>query len=184
MANSINYARILNCLNCYFTKRLFNTSSNLERLRSEWRRNRAPSNTKLGTENITEVRKAYGGFKKWKAVTVKSGKYSLTSQNIDPEELQLVDIAHCSQAYEEKVITLHTYVIVDVNPLKDKINIEKLTLSDSTYIHIKELFESGKLYAKVTTKPGQVGLCDGYIVEGLELDNLVNKIKNYRSVLQ
>ena len=187
MANSIYYARVLflNCINSYITKRSISTSSSLARLRSEWRKNRPPANTMLGVENITEIRKAYGGFKKWKAVTVKSGKYGLPSQNINSQELLIEDVVHSDtglQARENKIITKHTYIIVDVKSLKDQINIEQLSSNSSqlTRAHIKELFDLGKLYAKVTSKPGQVGVCDGYIIEGVELDSLVNKLQNYQ----
>jgi small subunit ribosomal protein S8e len=30
-------------------------------------------------------------------------------------------------------------------------------------------FASGRLYAKITSRPGQTGRCDGYILEGKEL---------------
>eukprot|EP00184_Porphyridium_aerugineum_P001424 CAMPEP_0184700188 /NCGR_PEP_ID=MMETSP0313-20130426/9771_1 /TAXON_ID=2792 /ORGANISM="Porphyridium aerugineum, Strain SAG 1380-2" /LENGTH=216 /DNA_ID=CAMNT_0027159693 /DNA_START=63 /DNA_END=713 /DNA_ORIENTATION=+ len=35
---------------------------------------------------------------------------------------------------------------------------------------ILEEFATGRLYAKVTSRPGQSGRCDGYILEGKELD--------------
>ncbi|KAJ2782571.1 ribosomal protein S8A [Coemansia javaensis] len=39
-------------------------------------------------------------------------------------------------------------------------------------------FGSGRLYAIITSRPGQSGRCDGYILEGKELDFYLRKIRN------
>jgi len=36
--------------------------------------------------------------------------------------------------------------------------------------HLKEQFATGRLYACVASRPGQSGRCDGYILEGKELE--------------
>nr|CDS34707.1 40S ribosomal protein S8 [Hymenolepis microstoma]CDS34714.1 40S ribosomal protein S8 [Hymenolepis microstoma] len=43
--------------------------------------------------------------------------------------------------------------------------------------HLKEQFMSGRLLACVSSRPGQVGRCDGYILEGKELDFYSRKLK-------
>jgi len=35
---------------------------------------------------------------------------------------------------------------------------------------IQDQFNSGRLYAVISSRPGQCGRCDGYILEGKELD--------------
>lgn len=42
--------------------------------------------------------------------------------------------------------------------------------------NIEEQFRTGKLLAMVSSKPGQVGRADGYILEGAELDFYLKKI--------
>ncbi|XP_068735749.1 small ribosomal subunit protein eS8-like [Montipora capricornis] len=42
---------------------------------------------------------------------------------------------------------------------------------------LEEQFPSGRLFACVASRPGQSGRCDGYILEGKELDFYVRKIK-------
>jgi len=42
---------------------------------------------------------------------------------------------------------------------------------------ISEQFEKGRLYAKVSTSPGQCGSADGYILEGEELAFYVKKMQ-------
>jgi len=42
--------------------------------------------------------------------------------------------------------------------------------------HLKEQFSSGRLYASISSRPGQSGRCDGYILEGKELDFYLKKM--------
>jgi small subunit ribosomal protein S8e len=43
--------------------------------------------------------------------------------------------------------------------------------------HLEEQFLTGRLYACVASRPGQCGRCDGYILEGKELEFYVRKIR-------
>ena len=43
--------------------------------------------------------------------------------------------------------------------------------------NIDTQFTTGRLYALVTSRPGQCGRCDGYILEGKELDFYVKKMQ-------
>jgi small subunit ribosomal protein S8e len=43
--------------------------------------------------------------------------------------------------------------------------------------HLLEQFQAGRLLARVSSRPGQSGRCDGYILEGKELDFYLRKIK-------
>ncbi|KAJ1984590.1 ribosomal protein S8A [Dimargaris verticillata] len=43
---------------------------------------------------------------------------------------------------------------------------------------LKELFDTGRLYAAISSRPGQCGRADGYILEGEELGFYLNKIKS------
>ena len=110
---------------------------------------------------------------------------------------------------EKNIIAKGTYLLVDALPLKDRIDIDKLgspvpmngeqvdteksasetdkgdsgkaipsekvDMSQS----IINLLEEGKLYAKVTVRPGQEGSVDGEIVEGVELASLLEILENY-----
>jgi len=44
--------------------------------------------------------------------------------------------------------------------------------------HIKEQFAMGRLYAALSSRPGQSGRADGYILEGKELDFYLRKLHN------
>ena len=45
-------------------------------------------------------------------------------------------------------------------------------------VHVKEQFNTGRLYAILKSRPGQSGRADGYILEGRELDFYLKKIKH------
>ena len=42
-------------------------------------------------------------------------------------------------------------------------------------------FMSGRLMARISSRPGQSGRCDGYILEGKELDFYVRKLRERRA---
>jgi len=42
--------------------------------------------------------------------------------------------------------------------------------------NVLEQFKSGKILASISSKPGQVGRADGYILEGEELDFYIKQI--------
>lgn len=43
--------------------------------------------------------------------------------------------------------------------------------------HLEDQFATGRLYASVSSRPGQSGRCDGYILEGKELEFYLRKLK-------
>ena len=43
--------------------------------------------------------------------------------------------------------------------------------------HVEEQFATGRLYACISSRPGQSGRCDGYILEGKELDFYLKKMQ-------
>lgn len=44
-----------------------------------------------------------------------------------------------------------------------------------------EQFMTGRLYASIASRPGQCGRCDGYILEGKELEFYVKKMQKKKS---
>jgi small subunit ribosomal protein S8e len=41
---------------------------------------------------------------------------------------------------------------------------------------LADQFNTGRLYARISSRPGQVGRCDGYILEGEELSFYLRKL--------
>lgn len=46
---------------------------------------------------------------------------------------------------------------------------------------LEEQFTAGRVLACVSSRPGQNGRCDGYVLEGKELDFYMKKIKQKKS---
>lgn len=46
---------------------------------------------------------------------------------------------------------------------------QRLAISGKVEMPLERQFESGRLYAVISSRPGQSGRCDGYILEGEEL---------------
>ena len=42
---------------------------------------------------------------------------------------------------------------------------------------LEDQFSTGRLYAAISSRPGQCGRCDGYILEGKELEFYVRKLQ-------
>jgi len=42
--------------------------------------------------------------------------------------------------------------------------------------NLADQFNTGRLYARITSRPGQVGRCDGYVLEGEELNFYLRKL--------
>jgi len=46
---------------------------------------------------------------------------------------------------------------------------------------LDDQFASGRLYAAIASRPGQCGRCDGYILEGKELEFYLRKLSRKKS---
>ena len=46
---------------------------------------------------------------------------------------------------------------------------------------LTEQFQTGRLYASISSRPGQCGRCDGYILEGKELEFYVKKMQKKKT---
>ena len=51
----------------------------------------------------------------------------------------------------------------------------------SVAANVDAQFVTGRLYALVTSRPGQCGRCDGYVLEGKELDFYLKKMQKKKS---
>ena len=68
----------------------------------------------------------------------------------------------------------------DIDEKRSKSLARKLTLRNKGHTvapNIDNQFTTGRVYAIVTSRPGQCGRCDGYILEGKELDFYVKKMQ-------
>jgi small subunit ribosomal protein S8e len=47
--------------------------------------------------------------------------------------------------------------------------------------HVAEQFQQGRLFACITSRPGQDGVCDGYVLEGKELEFYLKKMQKKKA---
>ena len=151
------------------------------RPKSEWRRKRAPAVTRLCPDKLEKykTRKAFGGGEKTKVTRAKEGLYSWKSQEVEfqtPILDVLFNTAH-KDFTERKIMVRGTIVEVDGQPFKTwyedvrpvfddrKEGKKELSVDD----RIVDQLQSGKVLAKVSSRPGQEGRVKGYILEGKEL---------------
>ena len=68
----------------------------------------------------------------------------------------------------------------DIDEKRSKSVTQKLNKRNKGHVvaeNIDAQFTTGRVYALVTSRPGQCGRCDGYILEGKELDFYVKKMQ-------
>ncbi|KAH3802337.1 hypothetical protein DPMN_156012, partial [Dreissena polymorpha] len=67
-----------------------------------------------------------------------------------------------------------------LNKVRSKKTLKKYTIRQKTKQveqALEDQFSTGRVYAKVSSRPGSTGRCDGYILEGKELDFYTRKLK-------
>ena len=68
----------------------------------------------------------------------------------------------------------------DIDEKRSKSLTQKLNKRNKGHVvaaNIEQQFTTGRVYALVTSRPGQCGRCDGYILEGKELDFYIKKMQ-------
>ncbi|EDN10235.1 predicted protein [Histoplasma mississippiense (nom. inval.)] len=115
--------------------------------RSHYRKKRAfekgrqPANTRIGPKRIHLVR-TRGGNQKFRGLRLESGNFSWGSEGI---------------ARKVRVIVV------------EKKQAARFAAQGKVEPALEKQFEAGRLYAVVSSRPGQSGRVDGYILEGEEL---------------
>jgi len=175
---------------------------------------RQPSNTKLGKTKIKLVR-VRGGNYKVRGLRLNSGNYAWGSEGI-AHKTRILDVVYNASNNElvrTKTIVKGAIVLVDATPFrqfyearyaeslgkkKDENLLEKASDNRKKKIEdrrskrpevdelLREQFPTGKLMARIASRPGQVGRSDGYILEGPELAfylRKVNQKKNLQIIL-
>ncbi|KAL9961820.1 hypothetical protein ACROYT_G030846 [Oculina patagonica] len=170
---------------CFHTSGLMSKA----RTRREWRKDRPPALTRFAPDQPEEIepRKAYGGHKKIKAIKINQGLYVWNSLDVEFEcpILKVVYNKANRDFNEMGVMVKGTIVEVDSNPFKTWYSSyyskeEKSKEGNSSLENLLPYMDSGKLYAKITSRPGQVGVCNGYILEGEELESLFSTRQELR----
>lgn len=156
---------------------------------------RQPANTKIGAKRIHTVR-VRGGNKKFRALRIETGTFSWASEGISRKTRLANVVYHPSnnELVRTNTLTKSAIVQIDATPFRQwyethygktlgkktteevaqkskKVERKLASRSASATIEpaVDHQFTAGKLYACISSRPGQSGRCDGYILEGEEL---------------
>lgn len=162
---------------------------------------RQPANTRIGTKRIHTVR-TRGGNTKYRALRVESGNFAWASENCT-RKTRIISVAYHpsnNELIRTNTLTKSAIVQIDATPFRqwyeshyglpvskkgqktnpDELPKTKKVLARQSQAKISPALESqfgaGRLYACVSSRPGQSGRCDGYILEGEELAFYLKKI--------
>merc|ERR1711957_185952 len=161
--------------------------------------------TRLGHKRVRVVR-CRGGNLKYRALRLESGNFCWGSENCT-RKVRVMDVVYNSTNNElvrTKTLVKNTIVQVDAMPFKQwytkhygvdlgkkKEEVEKKSKhvlaklagrnsAQNLDSHLAEQFNSGRLLACISSRPGQTGRCDGYILEGEELSFYKKKLERKR----
>jgi len=162
---------------------------------------RQPANTRIGSKRIHLVR-CRGGMIKKRALRLDSGNISWKSENraFKTRVMNVVYNASNNELVRTQTLVKNCIVEIDAAPFKQYYlqqygivlgkalaeeekaskSVEKKRAKRMKVQSIDETlkrdFKSGKLLACLSSRPGQCGRADGYILEGAELTFYKNKI--------
>jgi len=159
---------------------------------------RQPAMTKLANEKRVHMVRCRGGRMKRRALRLDQGNFSFSSQGCTTKAriLDVVYNASNNELVRTKTLVKNCIVQIDATPfrqfLKDKYDInltkkeeEETAVKRSRHVqrkkekareamdledYVKQQVKNGRLLACISSRPGQCGRADGYILEGQELD--------------
>merc|ERR1712051_950562 len=156
---------------------------------------RVPTMTKLGAKKVINVR-GRGNNVKRRALRADNGNFAWGSEAMAAKTrvLDTVYNATNNELVRTKTLVKNAIVLIDANPFRQwylkKYDIEVTKTSNSVKSKVAALqkervidqkvadqFNSGRLYAAISSRPGQSGRVDGYILEGEELEFYLKKLE-------
>ncbi|KAI5151872.1 small subunit ribosomal protein S8e [Enteropsectra breve] len=143
---------------------------------------RQPSNTKVGEERIREVR-VRGGNIKNRALRLNQGEFQFYSAGAAAvaEIDKVVYHPSCNELMRTNTLTKGSVVKISAAPFAECIAKEDLSEKDPT---LMSMYSKGHLYAIITSRPGQEGAANGYVLQGEELEFFKSKVKQPKSLVK
>eukprot|EP01086_Lenisia_limosa_P015497 TRINITY_DN4_c0_g1_i1.p1 TRINITY_DN4_c0_g1~~TRINITY_DN4_c0_g1_i1.p1 ORF type:complete len:212 (-),score=78.04 TRINITY_DN4_c0_g1_i1:59-661(-) len=156
---------------------------------------RPAANTKLGESRVRPLR-VRGGNMKYRAIRLDHGNFSWGSE-VCSRKVRVVDVVYNATSNElvrTKTLVKGAIIQIDSTPFRQwyeqhyGIHLGKKSTEEPAKVsrhaaakkagrakdrvidpHVAEQFNAGRLYARISSRPGQCGRVDGYILEGEEL---------------
>jgi len=162
---------------------------------------RPNANTRIGEKRVRRLR-VRGGNYKFRALRLDHGNFSWGSEQITKKTKVLDTVYNASnnELVRTKTLVKNAVIEVDATPFKqyfqkhygillgkvqegqqaEKVSksVERKRKGRDNFIDekVKEQFNRGRLLACISSRPGQSGRCDGYILEGRELEFYLRKL--------
>merc|ERR1711976_14199 len=162
---------------------------------------RPNANTRIGEKRVRRLR-VRGGNYKFRALRLDHGNFSWGSEQITKKTKVLDTVYNASnnELVITKTLVKNAVIEVDATPFKqyfqkhygillgkvqegqqaEKVSksVERKRKGRDNFIDekVKEQFNRGRLLACISSRPGQSGRCDGYILEGRELEFYLRKL--------
>ena len=161
---------------------------------------RLPANTRLMPDTRVRKVRVRGGNTKFRALRLHEGNFSWGSETIT-RHVKILDVVYNATSNElirTKTLVKGCIVIVDASPYRDwyfkrygvalgKKKADETEESEAKSVKgtkkpvkaldkaFEQQFKVGRLMAKITSRPGQVGTADGQLLEGSELQFYMRK---------
>merc|ERR550537_435672 len=148
---------------------------------------REPAMTKLGAKRVRPVRGRGNNLKK-RALRIDAGNFAWGSEALTRKTriLDVVYNATNNELVRTKIVVKNAIVSIDANPFRSwylkhydvELNKKKVEESDKARAETKRSRHvlahlkrnaTGRVLAAISSRPGQSGRADGYILEGAEL---------------
>lgn len=143
---------------------------------------RQPSNTKIGEERIRTVR-VRGGNHKERALRLNNGVFTFLSTSFSTNTGIESVVYHpsCNELMRTNTLTRGSVVRINAEPFSGEIKKVEQCKSDTP---LMDMFSKGFLYAILTSRPGQRGEANGYILQGEELEFFQNKTNKQKRLIK
>merc|ERR1712210_255058 len=139
--------------------------------------------TKMAPQRIHTLR-VRGGNKKYRALRLDQGNFSWPSEAVS-RKTRIIDVVYNAANNElvrTKTLVKNAIVVIDAAPFRQWFEAHyALPLGRKKNAKLTEgltdQFMGGRVLASISSRPGQCGRADGYILEGKELEFYLRKIK-------
>merc|ERR1711879_296976 len=159
---------------------------------------RPPANTKMATESRIRVVRTRGGNRKFRALRLENGGFSWGSEAISFPARLLNVVSNVSKSKKKKAAEPESKTAKKKAERAKKKTLQRdetgapifsktaqknhKSRSNRRQIEpaVEAQFNAGRLLCKISSRPGQVGRADGYILEGEELAFYQRKLQKKR----
>merc|ERR1712121_513039 len=171
---------------------------NPNRKKRKYELGRPAANTKIGPKRVRTIR-TRGGNKKFRALRLDTGNFSWGSE-AQTRKTRIIDVlynASNNELVRTKTLVKNAIVQIDALPCRQWYEAHYATplgrkkgskKTQKKYDErkkvakvepaLEEQFGAGRVLAAISSRPGQSGRADGYILEGKELEFYLRKLKS------